>query len=130
VKSPISQKQREEKCVAFEITVLEGNESQDPRPKDINFFKDLEVAFVDARYNSEIESLGEEGQDDKAFEENLPHGSGGRTTCVVREEQTKKNILLGSQQTLPNMIGGGSKHINHSSGTATSKGSAYSNPLK
>jgi hypothetical protein len=51
-------KQREDKRVSFEISVNEGNESEDPRPEDLEYFKDVKVIFSYARYNLEMENIG------------------------------------------------------------------------
>jgi hypothetical protein len=51
--------------------------------------------FADAKYKLEIESIGEEGQDDRAFEENLPRRSGRKATRICREEHAHKEILTG-----------------------------------
>lgn len=102
----------------------------DPRPKDRDAFRDAEIAFSDAKYSSKTESLREEGQDDQASEEYLPRKSGRRASRVVREEQAQKDTLLGSQKTLPNMIGGGARNTKPQNGNVVKKGSSHSNPLK
>jgi hypothetical protein len=43
-----------------------------PKPKDQDSFKDTEIAVFVAKYNSEMEILGEDGKDDRASEEYLP----------------------------------------------------------
>jgi hypothetical protein len=48
-----------------------------------------------------------------AFEEIFPRKSGRHALKVVCEEQCQKYILLGSQKTLPNMMGGGSRNPSH-----------------
>jgi hypothetical protein len=62
VKNQASQKQREEKWVAFEILGLEGIDSQDPRMEDIEAFKDVEITFTEAHaIIQRTKIIGEEG---------------------------------------------------------------------
>jgi len=57
------------------------------------------------KYNLENESVGEEDQENKASNETMPRRSGQKAFIIVREEQANKDIMLGSQQTLPKMVG-------------------------
>jgi hypothetical protein len=43
--------------------------------------------------------------DDRASEENLPRRSGCKATKTIHEEQANKYIQLGSQTTIPKMLG-------------------------
>jgi len=123
-------KSREDKWVAFEISRLEGIDSQDPQMEDTEAFKDGKIAFTEARHNSETESLCEEGQDDRASEEIQPRKSGRQSSQTVREEQENKDILLGSQQTMTSMVGTSTNHTRKPSRGAANKGGTHSNPLK
>jgi hypothetical protein len=56
----------EEKHILFEVLVREDANLLEPRMEDMEFFKDMEVAFLDANYNSESESIGEKGKEERS----------------------------------------------------------------
>jgi hypothetical protein len=48
----------------------------DPRFEDLDTFKVAEISFADAKHISKLESLRDEGHDDRASKENLMRKSG------------------------------------------------------
>lgn len=68
----------------------------DLRPEDLDSFKDAEISFVDAKYNSELESLGDEGQDDHASKENL----GGVPLRLSGKNRPKKTFFWAHKKLL------------------------------
>jgi hypothetical protein len=72
----------------------------------MEFFKDAEMAFLDSKYNSENESIGEEGQEDRASRRIFHEDLGGRKLELFGKSKPTKTFMLGLQQTIPKMMGG------------------------
>jgi len=66
------------------------------RIDEVEPFRDVEVAFSEAKYHLESKSVGDEEPKDRASKENLPRRSGRKETQTIGEEQTNKDIILGS----------------------------------
>jgi hypothetical protein len=77
----------------------------------------------------ENENIGEEEAENSESKEYFPCFSRRKASRTVHEEKYNKEILLGSQQTIPKMIGG-LKYSRNIVGNAANKGGAHLNPLK
>jgi hypothetical protein len=87
-------KKCEEKHVLFEVRVREDANLHEPTLEDMEFFKDVEVAFLDGKYNSESEGIGDEGKKDRSFEENLPRRYRRKAASVTSPSLTRKHYYM------------------------------------
>jgi hypothetical protein len=74
--------------------------------EEVEKFKDMKIAFSDAKaHKSDTNYSVDEEIDDKASKENIPRRWRHKASRTLREEHSNKYIHLGSQNTIPNILG-------------------------